>query len=339
VGIQTSVNPGNDTTNFPFFYDPKALMRAAGLAGADELVLGWGDSYAGAYDNAPTLTLSADQTVALGTLVTVSATASDREEGDLSARITWGDLATPLGARTSGVGGSFALVPNALGVHELMASVTDSVGKVTTASVHVNVTGVLPSANPVHLQPDATSGAGIELSSDGLSARFTAPAKLGIRANQGLLHGFQYFEIHRDIPAMNMGGGLVIQNGNLNPYGPVDVPPSCSVNVLGGTWHSLMFHKNFPDGFETEEYYGFAVDYRAATPVVYVIVRSQVVDTIPLSDVTVPIYPMLYGNPTVTPSGSAETINFGAKPLHYDAASALRGAGIDVTGFKAGWGP
>ena len=62
--------------------------------------------------------------------------------------------------------------------------------------------------------------------------------------------------------------------------------PSCSVNVLGGTWHSLMWHRNFPDGFETEEYYGFAVDYRGATPIVYVIVRSQVVDTIPLSDVT-----------------------------------------------------
>jgi hypothetical protein len=99
-----------------------------------------------------------------------------------------------------------------------------------------------------------------------------------------------------------------------------------------------MFHKNFPAGFETEEYYGFAVDYRGATPIVYVIVKSQLVDTIALNDVTVPIYPMLYGNPTVTPSGSAETINFGAKPLHYDPASVLRGAGIDVTGLKAGWG-
>ena len=49
--------------------------------------------------------------------------------------------------------------------------------------------------------------------------------------------------------------------------------------------------------------------------------RSQVVDTIALDDVTVPIYPMLYGNPTVTPSGSAETINFGATPFHYDPAT------------------
>ena len=137
---------------------------------------------------------------------------------------------------------------------------------------------------------------------------------------------------------MNMGGGLVIANGNLNPYGPVDVPPSCSVNVLGGTWHSLMFHKNFPTGFETEEYYGFAVDYRAAYPIVYVIVRSQVVDTIPLDDVTVPIYPMLYGNPTVTPSGSAETINFGATPFHYDPATVLAAANVDIAGFKIGWG-
>jgi hypothetical protein len=338
VGIQSTINAGNDTTNFPFFYDPKSLMRAAGIAGADELVLGWGDSYAGVYDNAPALAVTADQSVPLGSVVTVSATASDKEEGDLTSRIAWADLATPLGARTSGVGGTFALVPNALGLHELMATVTDAAGKVTTASVRVNVTGTLPVWSPVRLQPDAMSGAGIELSSDGLSARFTAPAKLGIRANQGLLHGFQYFEIHREIPVMNMGGGLVIQYGNLNPYGPVDVPPSCSVNVLGGTWHSLMFHRNFPDGFAAEEYYGFAVDYRGASPVVYVIVRSQVVDTIPLTDVTVPIYPMLYGNPTTTPSGPAESINFGAKPFHYDAASVLRGANVDVTGFKSGWG-
>jgi hypothetical protein len=338
VGIQAAINAGNDTTNFPFFYDPKAVMRAAGVAGADDLVLGWGDSYAGPFDNAPTISPSPDQTVPFGTVVSVSATASDKEEGDISARIAWADLATPLGARTTGVGRTFALLPNAIGLHELQATITDGVGKVATASVRVNVTGVLPTPNPVRLQPDATSGDGIELSSDGLSARFTALAKLGIRANQGLLHGFQYFEIHRDIPAMNMGGGLVIQNGNLNPYGPVDVPPSCSVNVLGGTWHSLMFHKNFPDGFDTEDTYGFAVDYRGATPTVYVIVRAQVVDTIPLADVTVPIYPMLYGNPTVTPSGPAETINFGAQPFHYDPASALRGAGVDVTGLKVGWG-
>ena len=81
-----------------------------------------------------------------------------------------------------------------------------------------------------------------------------------------------------------------------------------------------------------------AVDYRGAFPVVYVIVRSQVVDTIALDDVTVPIYPMLYGNPTVTPSGSAETINFGATPFHYVPATVLAGAGIDITGFKSGWG-
>src|SRR5262249_24979742 len=161
------------------------------------------------------------QSVALGSLVTVGATAGDQEDGDLTAHVAWVDLATPLGARTSGVGGTFALVPNALGVHDLMAPVTDLAGKVATASVRVNVTGALPSANPVRLQPDMMSGAGIELSNDGLSARFTAPAKLGIRANQGLLHGFQYFEIHRDIPPMNMGGGLVIQYGNLNPYGPI----------------------------------------------------------------------------------------------------------------------
>jgi hypothetical protein len=67
-------------------------------------------------------------------------------------------------------------------------------------------------------------------------------------------------------------------------------------------------------------------------------VGGLVVDTIALTDVTVPIYPMLYGNPTVTPSGSAETINFGALPFHYDPVSVLTNANVDVTGLEVRWG-
>jgi len=336
VGPQAAINAGNDTVNFPFAYDPVALMKASSIAGADQLVMGWGDSFAGVFNAPPSLQVSADQTVPPGTAVTMTATANDQEDGDLTATIQWEDRATPLGARVVGTGNRFTFTPDALGLHEVSATVTDRGNKVVTRSVRVTVSGTLPSFNPVRLAPDSTSGSGIALSIDGLGAHFTAPAKMGIRANQGLLHGFQYFEIHREIPPANVGGGLVTGDGNLNPYGPRDVPASCSVNVGGGTWRDLMFSTNFS---ASEAYYGFAVDYRGASPVVYVIVGGVLADIIAMTDATVPVYPMLYGNPVSSATTPDETINFGAQPFHYDPRAVLKTASIDASALQLGWGP
>ena len=110
VGPQVSINAGNDIANFPFFYDPVTLLRQAGISGADALILGWGDSHVGVYNAPPSITVGADQTVPLGSLVTLNGTARDVEDGDLSSKIQWGDRATPRGNRLSGVGARFALV-------------------------------------------------------------------------------------------------------------------------------------------------------------------------------------------------------------------------------------
>jgi hypothetical protein len=209
--------------------------------------------------------------------------------------------------------------------------------------VRVTVTGTLPTFTPVRLVPDPQAGKGIELTPDGLGAHFTLSEKMGVRANQGLLKGFQYFEFHRELSPMNMGGGVVIQRGNLDPYDPRDVPPSCSLNTLGSTWHSLTYSEGQFSSAKalTQSYYGFAVDYRGSFPVVYIIVGDMVVDTIALPEVTVPVYPMIYGNPTTgnSPGAPDETINFGATPFRYDARAILSAAAVDVTGFVAGWGP
>jgi hypothetical protein len=338
VGPQASINPGNDIVNFPFFYDPVALLRAAGIAGADAIVLGWGGSRAGVFNAPPTIEVSADQSVALGSPVVVTARASDPEDGDLTGKIEWGDMATPRGARVSGLGGQFALTPSALGLHTLSATITDSGGKVAKASVRVTVTGTLPTVVPVRLSPDARSGQGIVLTANGLGAHFSGQGKMGIRANRGLLHGFQYFEFHREIGVANVGGGLVTADGNLAPYGPVDVPPSCSVNALGGTWRQLMFSTNFTARQSSGSYYGFAVDYRGPFPIVYVIVAGSVADVIPLEDATVPVYPMLYGNPVTAGANPHLTINFGSQPFHYDPVSILGAMGVDITGLQVGWG-
>jgi hypothetical protein len=204
--------------------------------------------------------------------------------------------------------------------------------------VRVTVTGTLPMFNPVRLQPDDRGGVGVTLTADGLGAHFAASAKMGIRANQGLLRGFQYFEFRREAAMANLGGGLVTADGNLAPYGASDVPPSCSVNVLGGAWQELMFSSNFTDAQKLESYYGFAVDYRGTFPIIYVIVGGTVADVIRLTSATVPIYPMLYGNPVTVGPNPDLTINFGSLPFRYDPVAALRAYGVDPTGLQLGWG-
>ena len=85
--------------------------------------------------------------------------------------------------------------------------------------------------------------------------------------------------------------------------------------------------------------YGYAVDYRGETPIVYIVTGDGLVDTIDLYDVTTPLYPVLYGNPTDTVDGSYdESLNFGTTPFAYDPATVLAGEGIDVTDLGVGWG-
>jgi hypothetical protein len=72
---------------------------------------------------------------------------------------------------------------------------------------------------------------------------------------------------------------------------------------------------------------------------VYVIFDGQLRDTLHLTDATVPIYPMLYGNATGTPSGTPDMeINFGATAFHENPFSVLNGAGIDTSALHACWG-
>jgi hypothetical protein len=271
--------------------------------------------------------------------VTLTGSAVSPAEGDLGSRIRWEDLASPhLAGRVRGEGASFSFVADALGVHEIRATVADGAGRTATKSVPITVTGALPLVAQVRLEPHPKMGAGIVLSPDGLGARFTAPKKSAVRANQGLMGGFQYFEIRREIEPQGVGGGLVVAGGNLDPYGPADIPPSSSINVQGSVWQNLAQQASFaPEA----RHYGFAVDYRGAFPIVYVVVGGAIVETIRMTDATVPVYPMVYGNQTrpATATGPDVTINFGAAPFQYDPLPLLTAKGVDVSGFQRGWGP
>jgi hypothetical protein len=85
--------------------------------------------------------------------------------------------------------------------------------------------------------------------------------------------------------------------------------------------------------------YGFAVDYRAEHPIVYIIIRGALMGTLRLDQVWVPLYPMLYGNPPSSPiAGPDMTLNFGTKPFAHDPRAILSAAGIDASALELGWG-
>ncbi|MEM9070803.1 MAG: hypothetical protein AAGE52_20005 [Myxococcota bacterium] len=340
VGVDAQFNFGGDTTNRPFRFDADAVLRANGLASvADALVPGYGGTAAGTLNARPSLSVSADVSIPLGDSVTVTATATDAEDGNLTAAIAWEDLATVYGSRTTGSGGSFMVTPTQLGRHPLRATVFDSAGGRRQAIVMVTVTGTLPQFDPVELTTsDPNLGAGITLSSDNLSARWTIADKMGVRANQANLDEFWYFEGTRLGGPVNQGVGLAIWEGDLNPYSADNVPPSYSINTSGGAWQSIIFHAGYDT---TNTTYGFAVDYRGVNPTVYLIIGGEVVDEWFMYDVFVPLHPMLYGNETGEGIPFDASINFGATAFAQDPCTALSNYGLasaDVAALELGWG-
>ena len=342
-GYQVTINPGNDTVNRPFVFDAKAVLTGQGQAAlAAALVLGWGASYSGAFDMPPQIQLGANlpTSVALGQSVTLTAAASDAEDGSLSGQLVWDVLSTGNGPEhVRATGASFTFQPSVIGRHPIRVSVTDAGGKYAEQLISVQTTGDQPQLSDVRLELEGElSGAGIELSSDGLRAHWTQHNKYGVRANQGLYRGFWYVEGHRLTPnEANQAIGLVIGKVSLNPYHFDIAPPSCSVNTVGPSiWQNLIAQHQVD--VANIEYYGLAVDYRGDYPIVYVIMAGMLMHTLELKDATVPIYPMLYGNPTEAGVPWDMEINFGGAPFHERPADVLRAAGINADDLVLCWG-
>lgn len=192
----------------------------------------------------------------------------------------------------------------------------------------------------VFMQQDATTGAGIYVSPDKLTISYSVDHKEAIRANQGMIGEFRYWEAHREIPQLgNLGQGFVSEYGKINDYCCVspdytDTPPSMSLNSAAGVWRNLVAQQVYDTN---NDFYGFACDYRGDRPIIYSIVGGELVNTMVLDDMFTPIHPMLYGNPQgAVPANSA---NFGETPFVYDAYTILENAGVDVSELVLGWGP
>lgn len=341
-GYQVTINPGNDTVNRPFVFDAKAVLSGQGqMALADALVLGWGASHQSVFNMPPQIQLGANPqaSIALGQSVTLTAAASDPEDGSLDAQIAWDVLSTGNGPEhVHATGPSFTFTPGVIGHHPIRASVTDAGGKYAEQLVTVEATGDQPQLTDVKLVLEGDlSGAGIQLSPTQLAAHWTQPDKYGVRANQGLYKGFWYVEGHRLTPAANQAIGLVIGGVSLNPYHFNITPPSCSVNTaVPGIYQNLIV-KSELSGVEVE-YYGLAVDYRGDYPIVHIIMAGMLVRTLELKDATVPIYPMLYGNPTGAGVPWDMEINFGGTAFHEHPADVLRAAGVNADDLVLCWG-
>lgn len=353
VGYQIAINAGSDLTNFPFYYVPDVVRTALTDAGhadvATALVPGFGQTRSPPPNQPPVIVAPQDRSVPLGTPVQLTARASDPEDGDLTASLTWTDISTQHHAPLTGTGGSFSFTPTVLGRHPIDITARDWDGHEVTTRVMVTVTGTLPQATTVALVPpdqDPLAGSHVQVTG-GLQAHFAGPSpKEGVRANQGIYGQYWYFEVHRLIAPGNMGAGLIIGDGSLNPYHFDTVPWSCSANfggamISGSTWYNLNSIGTFP---QANEYYGFAVDYRGEHPIVHVMVgglsgspSGLYVQSISMPDVWVPIYPMLYGDEQMG-GGPDVAINFGASPFYLDPVTLLNAQSIDTTGLELGFG-
>ncbi|HET8933232.1 MAG TPA: hypothetical protein VFN67_07340 [Polyangiales bacterium] len=341
-GYQATINPGNDTTNRPFVLDVRGALQSSGHADvATALVLGWGGTHTGTWNEPPKLTVgSAPSQVDVGTAVTLTASATDAEGGVGAAQIVWDVLSLGIAApeHEHGTGGSFTFTPRTVGHHPVRVSVTDAGGKRVERVVTIEARGTLEQFSSVKLvkEPEFTSSS-IQLSSDGLRAHWTEDHKNAVRANQGLYGDFWYVEGHRLVPEDNQAIGLVIGGVSLDPYEFDITPPSCSINTTGpSVFHNLMYAQS--QAPTNVEYYGFAVDYRGDYPIVYVVIGGVLATVLHLTDVTVPIYPMLYGNINGHGAAYDMEINFGGSTFHENPVAVLKAAGISTSGLKLCWG-
>ncbi|HEX6240187.1 MAG TPA: hypothetical protein VFZ61_04820 [Polyangiales bacterium] len=346
VGAQIAINTGADTTNFPFAFSlaqvRAALTAAQQPVAATALVPGFGQTRALPASAAPVLSPPADVSVAAGEEVVLLGSASDAEDGNLSAQIRWEDLSALHPAPTLATGPSLRFRPT-LGRHPLRMSVTDSVGRTSSATVMVTATGSVLSATPpaVKLVADELSDPSVNLDAAGLSIDFRAFEEGGLRANQAIYGQYWYFEAERLFsgPA-SISVGVIVREGALKPLDFENIPWCASLHMTGLTAYNMNGQATWAP---ENDHYGFAVDYRGLHPILHIIVggapgvQPYRVNSITLNDVWKPLYPFVSGVWLDDDSASFDArINFGASPFFFDPVAVLGSGRAD--GLQLGWG-
>ncbi|MFN0244050.1 MAG: hypothetical protein ACKVWV_14260 [Planctomycetota bacterium] len=188
--------------------------------------------------------------------------------------------------------------------------------------------------------------ASVSLSSDRLGALFSGWRNCGVRSDRAVHpgSGFYYFEGRREVAPGNYGFGLATASVPLDDHPGRDAQ-SMDVNALGFVWFDGAWAGNLGG---TQNVYGFALDYRASTPIVYVLASASltgaahIVKTLPMPAVTEPLYIVVHG---FAQSGDVQqTINTGNElalhPFRYDARAVLTNAGVPgASELVPGWSP
>jgi hypothetical protein len=183
--------------------------------------------------------------------------------------------------------------------------------------------------------------------------------KRAVRANVGVRPGeFRYFETRRfggltEDALQNIGQGIITPSAQIDPYccyidpgdgdyatyvsgtppvpKPANItPPSMTVNAIGGVFARLVqvdapFSPGPDVNLAQTDFYGFAVDYRGADPVVYVVANNSSRGLIVSKALNpgvfsgAPAMPMLHGHP-VSGTGPHAAINLGLQKFHYPLA-------------------
>jgi hypothetical protein len=219
------------------------------------------------------------------------------------------------------------------------------------------------------LNPDCVNRTGPVFSAPVYANSSVSPtercAKRAVRANVGIAKGeFRYFETRRfggqvQADLFNIGHGIITPTAQIDPYccyflqvdadyatyvnaGPPETPtaanptpPSMTINSVGGMFSRLVGLTTSFSLTQTQ-FYGFAVDYRGANPLVYVVglnasgsmVVSNAVDPGPFGDAAA--MPMIHGHP-VSGSGPHAAMNLGASKFRYsltEVRDALTAKGV-----------
>jgi hypothetical protein len=250
-----------------------------------------------------------------------------------------------------------------------LAGTTNLVPRVMLAAE----TGTFATSTGVIVSNDGYQAAFTEdINQDCLQAKapFTDPAyqnpdtcyKRAVRANAGVRKGeFRYFETRRLGGPENLGHGLIARNAQIDPYccfnslvmptppEPI-TPPSMGLNSIGGVFVQLVLAPQwqyYPDyNRDQTAVQGFAVDYRGADPVVYVVLTDSLGAMTISEGLTLfgfangEAVPMLYGHPNLN-NEARSAVNMGLQKFHYDPAAiraVLASRGVATTAFVPGVG-
>lgn len=333
LGAQARINAGEDLRIRPFVYDPRAALTGIDEEAAAALVLGLREQPLGDPDEAPEVQLSGPTEVRLGEEIELSVTASDNEDGDLTAALTIEDDALVYSDCSIELEDGRRYRGAIVGKHRLRAWVRDSRGQLGQSFHSVTVIGELEC--PVETRLVGSTGDGAVLSQNGLSVRFTRTEKIGVRGNAPIFGDFRYFEVSREGQYGNFGAGIVSGVGELIPYALRNVPASTSLNFISGIWRNLIYFASYPEE-ASRDVVGLAVDFRGEHPIVHYVLDGELVASVPVPELKTPAYPMLYGSMSAG-NGPQLRANFGSEPFVYDARAILAAAGVDGAEELEAW--